>query len=86
LPLGRFAAPSKKVQVDVRLDEIVLRALEKEPALRYQQASQVGTAVAGCSSDQSDSKKNSMNTSKQKLLWAGLGSELRKRRVNGKRQ
>src|SRR5690606_36121499 len=31
LPLGRFAAPSNKVQIDVRLDAIVLRALEKEP-------------------------------------------------------
>jgi serine/threonine protein kinase len=39
LPIGRFAVPSKKVQVDVRLDEIVLRALEKEPELRFQQAS-----------------------------------------------
>jgi hypothetical protein len=33
------------VQVDVRLDEVVLQALEKEPELRYQQASQVKTAV-----------------------------------------
>jgi predicted Ser/Thr protein kinase/tetratricopeptide (TPR) repeat protein len=45
LPLGRFASPSQKVQVDVRLDEVVLRALEKEPSRRYQQASQVKTAV-----------------------------------------
>ena len=41
LPLGRFAAPSQRVQVDVRLDDVVLRTLEKEPARRYQQASQV---------------------------------------------
>ena len=41
LPMGRFAPPSKKVQVDVRLDEIVLRALEQEPEQRYQHASQV---------------------------------------------
>jgi len=27
LPIGRFQPPSKKVQVDVRLDEIVLRSL-----------------------------------------------------------
>ncbi len=50
LPLGRFAPPSKKVQVDVRLDEVVLRALEKEPERRYQHASEVKTdveAVAG---------------------------------------
>ena len=45
LPLGKFAPPSRKVQVDVRLDEVVLQALEKEPSLRYQQASQVKTAV-----------------------------------------
>jgi len=43
LPLGRFAPPSRKVQVDVRLDEVVLRALEKEPEQRYQQASEVAT-------------------------------------------
>jgi predicted Ser/Thr protein kinase len=45
LPLGKFAPPSRKVQVDVRLDEVVLHALEKEPDLRYQQASHVKTAV-----------------------------------------
>jgi len=45
LPLGKFAPPSQKVQLDVRLDEVVLHALEKEPARRYQQASEVKTAV-----------------------------------------
>ena len=45
LPLGRFPAPSRKVRVDVRLDEVVLRALEKEPELRFQQASEVKTQV-----------------------------------------
>src|SRR5206468_575592 len=45
LPLGRFQPPSQKVQVDVRLDEVVLHALEKEPDRRYQQASEVKTAV-----------------------------------------
>jgi TM2 domain-containing membrane protein YozV/predicted Ser/Thr protein kinase len=45
LPLGKFAPPSNKVQMDVRLDEIVLRTLEKEPERRYQQASQVKTDV-----------------------------------------
>lgn len=41
LPLGRFAAPSQKVSVDVRMDEIVLQTLEKEPGLRYQKVSEV---------------------------------------------
>ena len=45
LPLGRFQPPSEKVKVDVRLDEVVLHALEKEPARRYQQAGEVKTAV-----------------------------------------
>ena len=45
LPLGKFAPPSKKVQIDVRLDEVVLHTLEKEPERRYQQASQLKTDV-----------------------------------------
>jgi predicted Ser/Thr protein kinase len=45
LPLGKFAPPSRKVQVDVRLDEVVLRALEKEPEQRYQHATEVKTDV-----------------------------------------
>ncbi len=48
LPLGKFAPPSRRmhgIQVDVRLDEVVLHALEKEPERRYQQASEVKTDV-----------------------------------------
>jgi hypothetical protein len=45
LPIGKFAPPSKKVQIDVRLDEIVLRALEQDPEQRYQHASEVKTDV-----------------------------------------
>jgi hypothetical protein len=56
LPIGRFAPPSQKVQVDVRVDEVVLRTLEKEPERRYQHASEVRTSVEnlqtpGASSD-----------------------------------
>jgi serine/threonine protein kinase len=45
LPLGKFAPPSRKVQMDVRLDEVVMRALEKEPERRYQHASQIKSDV-----------------------------------------
>lgn len=38
-------APSRKVRIDVRLDEIVLRALEKNPERRYEQASMFKTQV-----------------------------------------
>ena len=49
LPLGKFALPSQKARVDERLDNVVLHALEKEPEQRYQQASQVKTAVENIS-------------------------------------
>ena len=45
LPGKPIELPSRKVQVDVRLDEVVLHALEKEPERRYQHASEVKTAV-----------------------------------------
>jgi tRNA A-37 threonylcarbamoyl transferase component Bud32 len=45
LPLGKFPPPSQKVQVDARLDQVVLHALEKEPGRRYQKASEVKTDV-----------------------------------------
>ncbi len=48
LPLGKFAPPSERmrgVHLDVRLDAVVLRALEKQPELRFQQVSQVKTGV-----------------------------------------
>ena len=45
LPIGRFDPPSKRVHVDVRLDEIVLRSLESEPGRRYQHASEIKEQV-----------------------------------------
>jgi tRNA A-37 threonylcarbamoyl transferase component Bud32 len=51
LPIGRFAPPSQKVQVDVRLDKVVLRTLEKEPERRYQHASEVKTDVETIKAD-----------------------------------
>src|SRR5678815_5545692 len=45
LPLGKFSPPSRKFQLDVRLDDVVLRALENDPARRYQRASEVKSRV-----------------------------------------
>jgi hypothetical protein len=44
-PQGVFTLPSQKVQVDIRLDEVVVRALEADPARRYQHASDLKTDV-----------------------------------------
>jgi len=43
LPVGKLGAPSMKVQIDVRLDEIVLRALNENPELRYRTAAEFKT-------------------------------------------
>ena len=45
LPIGRFPLPAQRAPVDGSLDEIVLHALEKEPARRYQRADDVKTDV-----------------------------------------
>jgi serine/threonine protein kinase len=45
LPGKRIEPPSRKVQIDVHLDEIVLRALEREPERRYQTAGELKTVV-----------------------------------------
>lgn len=45
LPRKPIEPPSKKVHIDMRLDQVVLRALEEEPGRRYQHASQVRSDV-----------------------------------------
>ena len=44
-PRGAFTPPSRKVAVDVRIDEVVLKAVQEEPNLRYQQVSEMKSAV-----------------------------------------
>ena len=79
--------PSKKVQIDVRLDEVVLRALEKKPELRYQQASELKTQVetiaatppgssrresAQTEKEESAAPETNPDVSTDKLPWANL--------------
>lgn len=44
-PKDNMVPPSKRVQMDVRIDEIVLRALEKTPELRFATAADFRTQV-----------------------------------------
>jgi tRNA A-37 threonylcarbamoyl transferase component Bud32 len=47
VPMGRFKPPSAKADVDRRLDPVVLKSLEREPADRYQSADEVKKQVTG---------------------------------------
>jgi len=49
LPMGRFEPPSSHVHVDVRMDEVVLKSLERNPDRRYQTASAVKSDVESIS-------------------------------------
>lgn len=51
LPLGRFAPPSEKAAIDARVDEVVLKALEKERDRRQQTASEVKTQIETIASE-----------------------------------
>ncbi|HMO15762.1 MAG TPA: serine/threonine-protein kinase [Pirellulaceae bacterium] len=57
LPIGRFANPSAKVPVSASLDGVVLKTLEKEPDQRYQQASEIMTAVKSLNHPDAAEKK-----------------------------
>lgn len=50
-PKDDFVPPSKRVQVDIRIDEIVLRALEKTPELRFATAAEFRTQVEAVTDD-----------------------------------
>ena len=50
VPMGHFELPSQKAEVDVRLDKIVLHALERDADRRYQHASEIRTDVENVTS------------------------------------
>ncbi len=84
LPLGKFAPPSRKVSVDVRLDDVVLRALENDPARRYQQVSEVKSQVETIASQSTGSSGSTRREGtptppspiappqRRQLYWAGF--------------
>jgi cytochrome c-type biogenesis protein CcmH/NrfG/predicted Ser/Thr protein kinase len=82
LPLGRFAPPSSRthgVQIDVRLDEVVLHALEKEPGRRYQHASEVKSdvesiATGSARQTSTSATKGQMIASRRKGFRYGLAA------------
>jgi serine/threonine protein kinase len=70
LPDKKIEPPSKKVSIDVRLDEIVLRALEKKPELRYQQASVLKTQIETLATSAEDSQSQNLQPKGRKINFA----------------
>ena len=62
LPDKQWQPPSKKVSVDIRLDEIVLRALDRDPNLRYQSVSEFKTQIDTLSESTGDADTTKPNT------------------------
>jgi len=81
LPIGRFAPPSQKVRVDVRLDDVVLKSLEHEPERRYQHASEIKTDVETIgAADMPDTTAGSGPTADSQetdLFGIGIGEHIR---------
>lgn len=45
IPVGHFALPSKKIAVDVKFDEVILKAMASEPGERFQSISEFRLGV-----------------------------------------
>ena len=67
-PTMDLVAPSRKVQIDVRLDEMVLRALEKTPELRYQTAAEFRTVIETMAAPDLDVSKSERRKRRRKKV------------------
>jgi len=61
-PHGVIEAPSHKIELDVRMDGIVLKALASDPERRYQHASEVKSDVTRATEHPTAQKKNAIGT------------------------
>lgn len=77
LPLGRFEPPSHKVQIDVRLDEVVLKTLEKEPGRRYQHVSEIRSDVEHISSNSRSESRQPKSDVRTESVGANRGPKKR---------
>ncbi|MGD9747251.1 MAG: protein kinase [Verrucomicrobiales bacterium] len=57
-PTAKLEAPSKRVQVDIRIDEIVLKALEKTPELRFATAAEFRAQVETVATEHGSSESS----------------------------
>ena len=86
VPMGSFEPPSQKGSVDKRIDQVVLKAMAREPARRYQQVSGLandvseisGVPLPGNDGIESNSRFNIDSTGSDTLesttSWEGLSA------------
>lgn len=73
LPGKPLTPPSKKVVVDVRLDEIVLRALDENPERRYQTIAEVKTLVETVSATTEAQRQDMTTSARRHRLFTRVG-------------
>ncbi len=82
MPGARLQPPSSRargVQIDVRLDEIVLRALESKPELRFQTAAEFRTQVdAATTATATGTGSTKTEAPVSRIEWQGPGTATRK--------
>ncbi|MCI0650811.1 MAG: protein kinase [Planctomycetes bacterium] len=73
LPIARFPLPSERVQVDVRLDEVIVKVLQKDRERRYQRASLVAEDLEAIGSGAAGAPRGSARSDEaiQRLLAMG---------------
>ncbi|MDF1814177.1 MAG: serine/threonine-protein kinase, partial [Verrucomicrobiales bacterium] len=69
LPRGAFELPSKKLQLDVRVDEVVLRAIADKPEHRYQSAPDLRIDVDDIREKLSSKANESESSPEKDLFW-----------------
>ncbi len=72
LPGDKLQAPSRKVLIDVRLDEIVLRALQRTPELRFQTAAEFRTQVETVLNDPGAQPKPRAENAPPRMIKVGM--------------
>lgn len=71
-PQENITPPSKRVQVDIRIDEIVLRALERVPELRFATAAEFRTQVEAATMKVEGPRPVSQAQPPSRLSWTAV--------------
>lgn len=72
LPTQNLQPPSKKIQIDVRLDEIVLKALDASPEFRFQTAQELRTQVETMVGESPQRQTNRPKDKRPRLIRSGF--------------